>query len=393
MRYKRDSSARILTLSRFFPAVVLTGARQTGKTTLLKTLFPTYNYVSLDLPSKAAEANHDPTLFLTKHKPPLIIDEVQYAPELFRHLKVVIDQDRDRNGQYILTGSQKFVLMKSVSESLAGRVGLAELDTLAPEELGEDLKRFVQAHGIARLMVRGFFPGLWDNQDVPSHEFYSSYIATYLERDVRQILNVSSLRDFERFMRACAIRNGNILNKSELAKDVGIHHKTANDWLSVMEASNQIVLLEPYFSNETKRIVKSPKLFFTDTGLLCALLGLRENSITDYANIGMIWETLIFSRLRKRELNFCDGNKLWFFRDNLGLEVDFVVESAGKLDLIESKWTQYPDKKSTQSFLKLKSKLSNINESKVACRTDFSFPIDGASAVHGLFDHLTSFQA
>ena len=236
MRYKRDSQDRILKLSQFFPAVVLTGARQTGKTTLLRTLFPDHNYVSLDLPSKAAEANHDPSSFLRKHPQPVIIDEVQYAPDLFRHLKVAIDENRDLNGQFILTGSQKFVLMKAISDSLAGRIGLAELDTLSSEELGEDLHRYVQDHGVPQTLARGFFPELWKNPNFPSEEFYSSYIATYLERDVRQILNVSSLRDFERFMRACAIRNGNVLNKSELAKDVGIHHKTANDWLCGLAA-------------------------------------------------------------------------------------------------------------------------------------------------------------
>lgn len=224
MRFQRDCQERILKLSQFFPAVVLTGARQTGKTTLLRGLFPKHHYVSLDLPSKAAEANQDPSAFLAKHPQPLIIDEVQYAPDLFRHLKVVIDENRELNGQFILTGSQKFVLMKSISDSLAGRVGLAELDTLSAEELGEDLEHYVCEHGVAKTMARGFFPELWKDPQFPSEEFYSSYIATYLERDVRQILNVSSLRDFERFMRACAIRNGNILNKSELAKDVGIHH-------------------------------------------------------------------------------------------------------------------------------------------------------------------------
>ena len=388
MRYKRDCEDRILKLSQFFPAVVLTGARQTGKTTLLRSLFPKHNYVSLDLPSKASEANQDPQSFLAKHKGPVIIDEVQYAPHLFRHLKVAIDQNRESKGVFILTGSQKFSLMKSIGDSLAGRVGLAELDTLSAEELGEDLKVYVERNGVAKTIARGFFPELWNNPDFPSDEFHNSYIATYLERDVRQILNVSSLRDFERFMRACAIRNGNVLNKSELAKDVGIHHKTANDWLSVLEASNQIVLLEPYFSNETKRIVKSPKLFFTDTGLLCALLGLRENSVSDYANIGMIWESLVFSRFRKQELNFNRGQKLWFYRDNIGLEVDFLIEKAGSLDLVESKWTQYPDQKAIQPMIKLRNKLSNIKDLKIACRTESSFPIADAMVVNGLLDPL-----
>lgn len=200
----------------------------------------------MDLPSQAEEANRDPQSFLRKNPAPVIIDEVQYAPDLFRHLKTVIDQNREARGQFILTGSQKFTLMKSVADSLAGRVGLMELEGLSAGELGSSLQHYLQKHGPAKTMARGFYPQLWRELDFPSFEYYQSYIATYLERDVRQILNVTSLRDFERFMLACAIRSGQILNKSELAKDVGIHHKTANDWLSALQASNQIFLLEPF---------------------------------------------------------------------------------------------------------------------------------------------------
>ena len=384
MQYQRESRQRLQHLARYFPAVVLTGARQTGKTTLLKACFPDHNYVSLDLPSYAALAQEDPQSFLAQHKQPLLIDEVQYAPGLFRHLKIQIDQNRDSPGQYILTGSQKFTLMKAVSESLAGRAGVMELEGLSSEELGAELDRYLAAHGPHRVLARGFFPELWKTPSFPSFEFYQSYLATYLERDVRQLLNVTSLRDFERFMRACAIRSGNILNKSELAKDVGIHHKTANDWISVLEASNQIVLLEPYFANETKRIVKSPKLYFTDSGLLCALLGLREESIENYANIGAIWETFLFSRFRKFSENFGKKYSIWFYRDQRGLEVNFLLEASGKVLLVESKWSQLPGKSAIQSLEKLKRKIPTVYASYIACRAESAFPIGENLAVNGL---------
>jgi predicted AAA+ superfamily ATPase len=374
MQYLRRSEGRVKNLSQFFPAVVVTGARQTGKTTLIRSLFPSYSYVSLDLPSQADEANFDPQSFLKKNPAPIVIDEVQYAPELFRHIKTAIDANRDQKGQYILTGSQKFTLMKSVSDSLAGRVGLVELETLAADELGDSLARFIEVHGPAKALARGFFPELWREPNFPSFEYYQSYISTYLERDVRQILNVTSLRDFERFMRACAIRSGQILNKSELAKDIGIHHKTANEWLSVLQASNQVFLLEPFFNNETKRIVKSPKLYFADTGLLCSLLGLREESIDHYANIGSIWETFLYAEFRKRKANQGLGFSTWFYRDQQGLEVDFVVETAGSIQLFEAKWSQRPDEKAAAPMQRLQDKLSRVTKKSVLCRTDTSFP-------------------
>jgi len=346
----------------------------------------TDRYVSLDLPSQAEEANLDPQSFLGKFPPPVIIDEVQYAPDLFRHLKIVIDENRDARGQYILTGSQKFTLMKSVSDSLAGRVGLMELEGLSAEEIGPTLHQYIRTHGPAKTLARGFFPQLWRELDFPSFEYYQSYIGTYLERDVRQILNVSSLRDFERFMRACAIRSGHILNKAELAKDVGIHHKTANDWLSVLQASNQVFLLEPYFNNATKRIVKSPKLYYSDSGLLCALLGLREESIDHYAHIGPIWETYLYSQLRKWKANRGLGFTPWFYREQQGLEVDFLVESAGDLQLFEAKWNQLPDQKSTQAMNHLQEKLGNVVKKYVLCRTESSYPLNETKVVNGFTD-------
>ena len=386
MQYLRNAEQGLRNLAKYFPAVVLTGARQTGKTTLLKKIFPDHHYVSLDLPSQAEEAKFDPETFLRKNPAPLIIDEVQYAPELFRHLKSVIDSQRDVSGRFILTGSQKFTLMKEVSDSLAGRVGLLELEGLEAAEIGPPLQDYLKIQGPAKTLARGFFPQLWRELDFPSFEYYQSYIATYLERDVRQILNVNSLRDFERFMRACAIRSGHILNKSELAKDVGIHHKTAQDWLSVLQASNQIFILEPYFSSETKRMVKSPKLYFADTGLLCALLSLRQSNIDTYAHLGPIWETYLYGELRKHRSNLRLGYSTWFYRDQQGLELDFLVESAGQLHLLEAKWNQQPDRKAMLAMNLVQERLRQVRTKTILCRAETSYPMEDVRVVNGFTD-------
>ncbi|MEI6877357.1 MAG: ATP-binding protein, partial [Spirochaetota bacterium] len=265
---------RLTSSAERFPALVLTGARQAGKTTLLEACFPRHRYVSLDLPSLAEQAERDPIAFLHANPPPLLIDEVQYAPGVFRHIKRAIDENRDAMGRFILTGSQSFALMAGVSESLAGRVVLFELENLSLGELvGAGLPGLTKGEiDWAALLVRSQFPELWKRPELPTADFLASYLATYLERDVRQILKVTSLRDFERFMRILAARSAQLLNKAEIAKDTGVSPKAINDWISVLEASGQIVLLEPWFRSFNKRMVKSPKVYFRDSGLLCRLL-------------------------------------------------------------------------------------------------------------------------
>lgn len=320
------------------PVVVLTGARQTGKTSTLRRLFPDYAFVSLDLPAEAAQAEQEPSSFLQRHTPPVIIDEVQYAPGLFRYLKVAVDANRSRNGQFLLTGSQKFTLMKSVSESLAGRADIMELETLS---LGEILAALPQT-SVEQAIVRGGFPELHANPEIDPIAFYNSYLATYLERDVRSLANVGSLRDFDRFLRACALRSANLLNKADLARDVGIAPSTVSHWLSILEASGQIVLLEPWFSNRTKSITKSPKLYLADTGVLCALLNIRSvEALREAPGVGAIWETFVFAQLRSRERNAGRTASLFFWRDRTR-EVDFVIDIGGKLELFEAKWAEMP---------------------------------------------------
>ena len=355
------------------PLVVLTGARQTGKTSTFRRLFPNYAFVSLDLPTEAEQAEKEPGRFLQRHPPPVLIDEVQYAPGLFRHLKVAVDANRDRNGQFLLTGSQKFNLMKNVSESLAGRADIVELETLSLAEIREALPQT----GIEAAIVRGGFPELYANAEIDSAAFYNSYLATYLERDVRALTNVGSLRDFERFLRACALRSANMLNRADLARDVGIAPSTANQWLSILEASGQAVLLEPWFSNRTKSIVKSPKLYLADTGLLCALLNIRSvEALRNSPAAGAVWETFVFAQLRDRERRSGRSGSLFYWRDRTR-EVDFVTDAGGRLDLFEAKWTELPDAGDTVNldFMRHAAGKSRVASGAVVCRTSNSFPL------------------
>ena len=375
MEFQREIAPAVLRLAAHFPSVVVTGARQTGKTTLLTRLFPRYHYVSLDLPQQAQLAEEDPGSFLLRHPAPLLVDEVQYAPKLFRYLKVEIDRNRDANGRFILTGSQKFSLMKEVSDSLAGRCGVLELEGLSTEELGDVFHDREQREGIAGILVRGFMPQLWKDPDLRPADYFSSYQATYLERDVRQLLNVSSLRDFDRFMRASAVRSGQLLNKTELAKEVGISNKTATEWLSVLQASNQITLIEPYFTNVGKRLTKTPKLYFNDVGLLCFLLGLNQGSVTDSYLIGSIWETLMFAELRKYLSATAPEATIWFYRDQ-SREVDFVIEKDGRLTLADAKWKELPGRRDFRQLLAVQPLLRTARlPAMVLCRTEETFPV------------------
>ncbi|MGB9071108.1 MAG: ATP-binding protein [Terriglobales bacterium] len=373
MWISRDIEPRLLRSARTRPVVVLTGARQTGKTSTFRRLFPDHEFVSLDLPTEAEQAEKDPQSFLRRHPPPVIIDEVQYAPGLFRYLKVAVDAGRGRNGQFLLTGSQKFTLMKSVSESLAGRADIVELETLSLAEIRAALPETTAESAI----VRGGFPELHANPDIDDVAFYNSYLATYLERDVRSLANVGSLRDFERFLRACALRSANLLNKADLARDVGISPTTANHWLSTLEASGQVVLLEPWFSNRTKSIVKSPKLYLADTGLLCALLNIRsEEALRQAPAAGAVWETFVFAQLRDRERRAGRVGSLFFWRDRTR-EVDFVVDVAGRLELFEAKWAEVPAAGDAVNldFVRNVVGKSRIASGAVVCRTPNSFPL------------------
>lgn len=380
MRFEREILPRIRAAAAHFPVIVLTGARQTGKTTLLREAFPDHNYISLDLPSVAEQAEREPTGFLSEHGSPALIDEVQYAPGLFRHLKQVVDRDRHRGGQFILTGSQKFTLMREVTDSLAGRVALFELEPLSLAEIRPQVPA-VDIE-LTSTLARGLYPELWRNRAISARDFYSSYLATYLERDVRQILNVTSLRDFERFMRILAARSGQLLNKSDIAKDVGVSAKAINDWIAVLQASNQVALLEPYFQNIAKRSVKSPKVYLGDPGLLCHLLNLDATSLLHSPYLGAVWETLLFAEMRKQvsaQALRCD---VYYYRDQRAREIDFVLDSGGRLSFVEAKWTEHPDASDARTITALDAELrasrlrARPGHHAILCRTPNEYPID-----------------
>ena len=262
--------------------------------------------------------------------------------------------------------------MKNVSESLAGRADIVELETLSYSEI----RKALPDTELETAIVRGGFPKLYANPDIDSVAFYNSYLATYLERDVRALANVGSLRDFERFLRACALRSANLLNKADLARDVGIAPSTANQWLSMLEASGQAVLLEPWFSNRTKSIVKSPKLYIADTGLLCALLNIRsKKALRQSPAAGAVWETFVFAQLRDRDRRAGPTSSLSFWRDRTP-EVDFLVDAGGKLELFEAKSTELPDRRDTVNldFVRNVIGKSSVSGGGVVSRTPNSFP-------------------
>jgi uncharacterized protein len=371
MWISRDLGAELAVLAGQYPALCLTGARQTGKTSLMRKSFPQASYVSLDSPSLAASAVERPVEFLDSLQLPVILDEVQFAPELFRHLKMRIDQDRSANGRYLLTGSQQYSLMRGLSESLAGRVAVLELDSLSSLEWKRHRREANESANDLDFIWRGGFPGLWADETLNSVSFYGNYLTTYLERDLRQIVDVGNLRDFDRFVRALAIRNAQLLNYADLARDIGIAQDTARRWVSALEASQLIYLLEPFASNRSKRLVKTPKLYWRDTGLLCFLLGLRSvTAMAESAFVGAIWETAVLNQILRARASLGRWRGIFFYRDAYGVEVDFVLEQEAGLRLVEAKWSEAPGASAWVPLDKVARVLGNsaLEERWIACR-------------------------
>lgn len=320
-------------LAQGFPILTITGPRQSGKTTLARTLFADRPYVSLEDPEHREFAHSDPRGFLARFREGAVIDEVQHVPALFSYLQGVVDERR-RMGDFILTGSQQFGLMARIGQSLAGRVGRLELLPFSAAELAAAGRLPAD---LDTLLWQGGYPPLYDRPLSPS-DWFPNYIATYLERDVRQLLQVRDLTLFQRFVRLCAARTGQLLNLSALAADSGISHTTAREWLTVLEASYLVWRLAPYHRNFGKRLVKTPKLYFLDTGLAAALLGIREaDTLGIHAQRGALFETWVVSELIKQRFNAGRPPDLYFWRDNTGNEVDVLFESGSRLQPIEIK--------------------------------------------------------
>lgn len=341
-----------------FPVVVLMGPRQSGKTTLLQHLFGSERpLISLEPPDVRAAAVADPRAFLDLYRPPVIYDEIQYAPDLLPYIKEQVDARRDQPGQFILTGSQNLLLMQQVTESLAGRAAVLKLLPLTLREVAGEpdrplpweterppLAEQALSYGeVWEQILRGFYPELVKNPSRDARLWQASYVQTYLERDVRNLRAIGDLTLFQNFLRSLASRAAGLLNLSDLARDVGIAVNTARDWLAVLEASFQVFLLRPYFVHLGKRLVKAPKVYFTDTGLLCYLVGLREAEHAAAGPMaGALMENLVVAELYKTYLHRGEEPAIYFWRTAAGSEVDVIVEHQTRLIPLEIKTSATP---------------------------------------------------
>lgn len=332
----RDLAPRLLQAARQFPTVTLTGPRQSGKSTLCKALFPDLGYANLEAPDVRAFATADPRAFLAQFPDGAVVDEVQRAPDLPSYLQGLVDAD-PRPGRFILTGSENLALLKTVSQSLAGRTAVLHLLPLANSEV----RRF-RSHPatLEDVLFSGGYPAILDRRIDPS-DWLAAYVATYLERDARAIGNISDLEAFQRFVELCAGRTAQLLNYSSLAADCGVSQPTAKAWLNVLEASFLVFRLRPFHANLRKRLVKTPKLHFHDPGLACWLLGIRSaEQLRTHPLRGALFETWMVTEIAKHRTNQGESGGLTFYRDRSGAEADMVIERGDRLTVIEAKSSQ-----------------------------------------------------
>ncbi len=329
----RTALSSLHRLAKGFPVLALTGPRQSGKTTLAKAAFPNKPYVSLENPDQREFASADPKRFLAQYPNGAIIDEVQRLPALLSWLQQWVD-DRKIMADFVLTGSAQFDLMAGVTQSLAGRVGRVELLPFSGAEL--HTAQWLP-NELDTLLLKGCYPAIYD-RNIAASDWMPNYIATYVERDVRALLGVRDLNQFQRFLALCAARSGQLLNLSALGADCGISSVTAKQWLSVLETSYIVALLQPYHNNFGKRLVKTPKLYFLDVGLMAWLLGLRnEQQVSTYHQRGALFETWVIGELMKHRYNQGQVRDIYFWRDSLGREVDVVYDTPQGLQAIEIK--------------------------------------------------------
>ena len=323
-------------LSKQYPVLTIVGPRQSGKTTLCQKAFTEHAYVSLENLEERELALHDPKSFLARFKDPLIIDEIQRVPSILSYIQTKVDSSK-KNGSYILTGSQQFELMETLSQSLAGRTAILRLLPLTIKELYNHYKIY---NSLEEYLYTGFYPRVYDQQLNPT-EASSFYLSTYVERDIRSLINIKDYLLFERFLKVCASRTGQLLNMTSIGNDCGLSHNTVNNWLSLLEASFILYRVPPHFRNYSKRLIKAPKLFFYDVGFAAYLLGVeRKEQLVNHPLKGALFETLVMGELLKARYNAVKGNNLYFFRDNSGHEVDCLLDQGSYCVPIEIKSSQ-----------------------------------------------------
>ena len=368
---ERTLTKHLTHIAKNFPVILVTGPRQVGKSTLLENFMPEkYGYVSLDNLDERELAVKDPALFLQNHQPPVLIDEIQYAPQLLSSIKIYVDRHKDQKGLFLLTGSQKFHLMKGVQETLAGRVAVLDLLGLSASEIRQEPDRSFflptdewilkvkniktpskTVQEIYTEIWNGSFPELVCRNGEDRDIYYSSYLQTYIERDVQTAGNISDVITFKNFVKAIAARTGQLLNISDMARDVAIDNKKAKEWLNILEMSGLIRLLYPYYNNITKRIVKTPKVYFLDTGLCSYLTGWDSpKSLEAGAMSGAILETYVFSEILKSYWHNAKEAPIYYYRDKDMKEIDFLIEMNSVLYPIEIKKTMMPSLNAGKNF-------------------------------------------
>ena len=394
MYITREIEALLKKVCLQFPAVAVTGARQTGKSTLVRTAFPEFTYITFDDPLQQERAQEDPNLFLDTLGDALILDEIQYVPELIPYLKIRIDQDRSKRSRYILTGSQQFHLIRNLSESLAGRIALLELQPFSANEIRaiEENRELTVVDLFIKNCMRGTYPELAIYHDIESEIWYGSYLQTYLERDIRTIYDIGNLRDFRRLMQLLASRQSQLLNMSTLARSIGVAVTTVKKWISVLEASNIIYLLQPYYNNFGKRISKSPKVYFLDCGLVCYLTGIKDpDHIMHGPMAGALFESFCLQESLKVYANQGKQPGLYYLRTNNGLEVDLLIEAESMtVHPLEIKLTKTPKRSMVDPIDRFRSLFDrlNVKPGQLLCLSEQEIALTADNKVQPFFQYL-----
>jgi uncharacterized protein len=331
----RAIQSKISDLSKKYPIVAVVGPRQSGKSTLIKFLFQDYQYVNLESPTIREFAENDPEGFLQKYSTRIIFDEIQNVPKLFSYLQVIVDEKKIM-GDFIISGSSQFKLREQISQSLAGRVAIFNLLPLSYSELSDANMASSQ---FSQMAMKGFYPAIYDRKIDPS-DYYADYVQTYVERDVRSLINVKDLKVFQIFLKLCAGRVGSVINYTSLGNDVGVSRETIKAWINVLETSFIAYQLQPYYENLGKRLLKSPKLYFYDTGLLCYLLSIDAASLDVHPLKGGIFENLVINELMKSKFNHHQNPEFYFYEEYSGAEIDLITKLNGKFVGIEMKSAQ-----------------------------------------------------